>query len=283
MPYELDTDVSPTVQFDSLLFHSVTSRPTRRNPTPPAVDEGATATYLSVADELQRYIATAPVGERLPSEHELATRYDISRVTARAVLQELERRHLVRRARGSGTFVARRIDFPVTSDAPPSWSEAVRRGGGVPETKVVSVNLIRAQANVRERLELGPSATVVELRRLGFVDGILATFVQTYLPATLSPDLRERVARGGSLYQTMRALGFEPVRLWSAGELDIAPSDIAGLLKLEGRPPIWHSEGTVIDAPTGRKIEYGFGWSRPDVFRYRFELWNHSVAPGDAR
>jgi GntR family transcriptional regulator len=244
---------------------------------------GVVATYLCVADELQRYIETAPAGERLPSEHELAARYDISRVTARAVLQELERRHLVRRARGSGTFVARRIDFPITSDAPPSWSEAVRRGGGVPETKVVGVKLIRAQADVREHLELGPSATVVELRRLGFVDGILATFVQTYLPSTLSPDLRERVSFGGSLYQTMHVLGLEPVRLWSAAELEIAPADIASILKLEGRPPIWRTEGCVIDVPSGRKIEYGIGWSRPDVFRYRFELWNRPAAQRDAR
>lgn len=265
----------------------MTHRPTRRSPDradigvadPPS----AAATYVSVADELQAYIATAAAGERLPSEHELATRYDISRVTARAVLQELERRHLVRRTRGSGTFVARRIDFPVTPDSPPSWSEAVRRGGGVPETKILSVNVLRAQSDIREQLDLGPNATVVELRRLGFVDGILATFVQTYLPTTLAPDLQERVAFGGSLHQTMLALGLQPVRLWSAGELDIAPPDIAGLLKLEGRPPIWHSEGTVIDAPTGRKIEYGIGWSRPDVFRYRFELWNRTAMGRDAQ
>ncbi|MFF0457832.1 GntR family transcriptional regulator [Nocardia africana] len=234
--------------------------------------DAGVATYVAVADYLQQEIATAEPGQRLPSEHELAASHNISRVTARAALQELERRHLVRRARGAGTFVARRIDFALNAHSAPSWSETIRRAGGVPETKIVSVDLMRPPSDVRTHLELASAAKVVRLVRLGYVDGLVASVTTTHMPASLASDLRERVAFGGSLYQTLQAIGCQPGRLWNSATMEVPDAEVAALLKIEGRPPIWRSEGCVIDTVTQRKIEFGVSWSRPDVIRYRFEF-----------
>jgi DNA-binding LacI/PurR family transcriptional regulator len=63
--------------------------------------------YRAIGEELRRDIQTRdyPPGERLPSDAELATRFDTSRLTVIRALRDLEVDGLVERKAGSGTFV----------------------------------------------------------------------------------------------------------------------------------------------------------------------------------
>ena len=108
----------------------------------------APPTYQVLADELAKEIVAVEPGERLPSEVELAERYSVSRLTARAAVQELERRYLVRRAKGSGTYVAHRVDY-VISPRFTSWTEMVHRAGATTTRPIVSSKVIRASDELR--------------------------------------------------------------------------------------------------------------------------------------
>jgi len=66
--------------------------------------------YLEIADRLAAELVGCAPGTRVASEPELADRFGVGRAAARSALQELERRLLVRRVQGAGTFVNRRID-----------------------------------------------------------------------------------------------------------------------------------------------------------------------------
>src|SRR5262245_20838367 len=121
---------------------------------------GSAPTYLRLADDLQALALERRPGEPLPSEHELCERYHVSRLTARAALQELERRHLVRRVRGSGTYAARRIDYHVRASMAPSWTETVRQAGAEPSQVVLGAGLVEPPEPVRHALGLGPTARV---------------------------------------------------------------------------------------------------------------------------
>lgn len=50
-------------------------------------------------------------GERVPSEKELAERFNVSRITSKRALQILEQEGLVDRARGKGSFVSGKVPF----------------------------------------------------------------------------------------------------------------------------------------------------------------------------
>lgn len=98
-----------------------------------AVQPGKTAKYLQLANWFENRIRAgefAP-GERLPSGRQLSRQLKLSPITTTAALNELDRRHLVVRRHGSGTFVAseRELErrFRIGFLAPPTESTYVLR------------------------------------------------------------------------------------------------------------------------------------------------------------
>lgn len=233
---------------------------------------GENSTYLELANSLAATFAGAPPGARLPSENELAESQGVSRLTARAALRELERRFMVTRIRGKGTFVARRLEIVLSPTTPPSWSESVRRAGGHPETKVTKVETIRAPAEIRDQLELARNSRVVVVERLCYVDGLIAQFGRNWFRTNLAPNLEDLLARGGSMYKLLTSFGYQPRRLWVRSRMDALPGEVAKHLELEGYPALWHSSSCVADRKTGQRLHRGEGWSRPDVIQTCFQL-----------
>ena len=229
--------------------------------------------YLALADQLESLVATLAPGDRVPSEHDLVEAHGVSRLTARAALQELESRFLVRRVRGAGTFVARRIEHRISPEMPPSGTDAVRRAGGRPGTTVLGVRTRRPSAAVGDALDLDIDERVVAVTRTGTVDGLPASYGTTQLPADLVPDLADHLADDVSIFATLRdAYGLAPRRLWVRAELLPVPADVAPHLGLDGRPLAWSLESCNHDARLGRPIELSHSWLRADVYRVVLEL-----------
>lgn len=77
-------------------------------PSPSAAAKRTRRRYLQIADELTESIRAQGMlrGDRLPSERELATRFDVSRQTVREALVALEVAGIVEIRLGSGVYVA---------------------------------------------------------------------------------------------------------------------------------------------------------------------------------
>ncbi|MER6526099.1 GntR family transcriptional regulator [Streptomyces sp. NPDC001508] len=234
----------------------------------------AQPTYLVLADQIAEEIADWPPGKRLASEVDLAERYSVSRLTARAALQELERRYLVRRAKGSGTYVAERVDYLINSRFT-SWSEMVRKAGATPSRPTVGVNVIRPSEEIRDRLRLPADARVVELVRLGLVNDVVANLNRSYLPVDLAPGFPDLLANGAiDLAPVLSSIGYRLKRLWARAELATPDPETARALQVEGRPPLWLVINCVSDATTGRRLQLSYAWNRPDVLHVQFEFGN---------
>lgn len=63
--------------------------------------------YLKIYEDIKKRIISGEIknDERLPTEKEIGEKYGVSRITAIKAMQKLENESLVRRVRGSGTFV----------------------------------------------------------------------------------------------------------------------------------------------------------------------------------
>lgn len=230
------------------------------------------ATYLALADLLEREIVQLHPGERVPSEHALASTHEVNRLTARAALQELERRHLVRRVQGAGTFVARRIEHRIAAGSPPSLSATIAASGLEIEQRNVRARTVRPPAWVRDDLGLRAGERTVVIQRSTVFEGEVVACSTSWLVAALVPDLARSLPAVGSLFAALDALGLAPERSRSRAELEVVPADVARALGLAGRPLAWSLVSVNRSRTHERPLEVSSSWLRADLFRVVFEL-----------
>lgn len=229
--------------------------------------------YLTVSEELEAELLGAKPGDPVPSETELARKYRVSRLTARAALQELERRHLVRRIQGRGTFVLHRLDYRIAPDGPASFTEIVTQAGGEPSTTVEGVGVRVATAAERRTLELPPRSKVVEMTRRRWLNGEPVAWGKSIMPSALVPGIEEELVDNASLYRIMvDRYDLQPRRAWWRSEVVSAPTDVARRLELRSRTDLYHNQGRLESARLLCPIELNDGWLRTDLFNVVVEI-----------
>lgn len=233
--------------------------------------------FLDIADALETELQSVPVGSRVPSEHALAARFSVSRPTARAALEELQRRMLVRRVQGLGTFRRGRVDYVIAPDVPPSFTETVRRAGARASVRLRSVSVRRAVEQERRHLGLGVGAAIWVVERLYLVNGEPAGFATGVLPQRRLPGLDRALtipegAATGSLHRLLRRrYGHEVVRARYRLGFEVPPPRVANELTGGDRGPLWLAESTN-RVRGGEPIEYARTYLRPDVLNVVFEI-----------
>ncbi|MBL8836779.1 MAG: GntR family transcriptional regulator [Alphaproteobacteria bacterium] len=147
--------------------------------------------YQQVRDLLvQRIVDGAwKPGDALPPEPALAENYRVSQGTVRKALDELEKRNLVVRRQGKGTFVATHTPqralfhfFHLVGD------DGER---ALPSHRMLSVRSARADAREADRLALKPGTAVVRLKRLRLLGARVALVERIAVPAALFPGLAD--------------------------------------------------------------------------------------------
>jgi GntR family transcriptional regulator len=234
-------------------------------------------TYLKLADELESEITKMNVNARLASEKDLAVMHGVNRLTARAAVQELERRYLVRRRPGSGTFVSDRVEFRITPSSPPSWSEVIRRSGVEPRTETQFLRTIRTSPSLRETLQISSDDRVMHLRRLRFINDEPACVADTYLVADLVPELRTELKTHASLHKVLSEnYKLDPYRAELKMDVEVAPADVAQLLGLGTRPMMFHVVARSDSRRLKRPLQVTTTWNRPDIIRVVIDLSENS-------
>lgn len=162
-----------------------------RLPTTPAPLAGellrtAPRAYEPVAHELLVLILGGhlAVGDRLPSERQLAARFGVSRTTVREALAALEARGLVVTRVGSGTFVAEREPSDqdeVSSDDSPS--------------EVMEARLVLEVAIARLAARRAPLAPDALERVRATVEALERTATPEVLPDGLDRDFHRSIAQ----------------------------------------------------------------------------------------
>lgn len=169
--------------------------------------DSASPLYRQMMQRIRADIAAGiyPANGRIPSEAELGVKYQVSRVTVRKALAELTSEGLLCRMQGKGTYVcAPRLKTSLRDVT--SFHEACAMMGCIPGTKVISAQIIPAEKDLQEKLDLtGDEA--VEIVRLRLADGqpvMLETnrFSMAY-SFLLASD------QTGSLYQLLSRRGIE--------------------------------------------------------------------------
>lgn len=150
------------------------------------------------------------VGDQLPSESELCTRYGVSRITVRQAIGSLVQEGLLYRRPGKGTFVT----SPKLRRRLPrlySFSEDMRELGLEPSSQTLEQEVIEADERVTELLKLPDSdRRVTKLVRVRLANGEPILLERTFIPHYLCPDLVKEDLNKNSLYDILR----NKYRLW---------------------------------------------------------------------
>ncbi len=134
------------------------------------------------------------LGEKIPSENELAAKFNVSRLTIRQAISQLTQEGFLRSKRGEGTFVTDNenlinsfgLEFRGVMDDLFFHQISEFR------IKSVSINKILSPKLVREKLELDDEdKEVIQIKRVRFLRGILFTFTVNYLPLKIGTRITE--------------------------------------------------------------------------------------------
>jgi DNA-binding GntR family transcriptional regulator len=232
--------------------------------------------YAEIVDTLVDDLAGCRPGSRVASEHEIAARFAVSRAVAGAALRELESRLLVRRVRGSGTFVNGRIDYIISADRTPSYSQTVRAAGAEPRSVVRSITAEPLPDDLAARLEREPGSPAHRIVRQSWINGMPAGWVIEWIPDDVFPDGADVAVRAiESLDQVLRQMGgVEPVRAWCRVSMELPPAEVAAGLETDPGRHVWLVESVNRDAKRRIPVLANIWWTRPDVIRVTVEMSN---------
>ncbi len=159
------------------------------------------ARYRQIADRLASHVMDARPGTRLPSEPEIVAHLGVSRATATQALRELERRGLVIRRQGKGTFVADTERAIRTNEARalPSFSEDLHRAGRSTRERVIALEIVAADDEIVAHLGVPLGADVWRAERVIVSDGEPVVHLTSWLPREMYPSLtRSGIGRARS-------------------------------------------------------------------------------------
>ncbi len=211
-------------------------------------------------------------GARLPGDHDLCERYEVSRTVVRQALADLEREGVIERVKGRGTFVAQAKTGEGLVQSLTGLSEDVASRGGHLHSVVRRFEFVPADDRVAADLGLVKGHPVVELERLRYVDETPWTLTIAHLRAELVPGLLEEDFAEQSLYAVLeRRYQIRLVRGHRSVEASAASREVASCLGIaQGAPVLVLRSVSYDDGDV--PVESFVAFHRGDRSRFEVEL-----------
>ncbi|CDX38052.1 GntR family transcriptional regulator [Mesorhizobium sp. SOD10] len=168
--------------------------------------------YLQLRRSIEEAVNRGLIGpgDALPSERDIASKADISRVTVRKAVQDLVKGGILVQRHGSGTFVAPRMERVEQSlSRLTSFTEDMARRGMTVRSVWLDRGLYAPSPDEMMVLGLSSTELVARVARLRIANDTPLAIERAALSASVLPDPE---AVGSSLYAALGMTGNRPVR-----------------------------------------------------------------------
>ena len=228
---------------------------------------------VQIRDELLESIRDQRlvVGDRLPSEPELAERTGVARTTVREALKLLQKDGLIEVRPGQGWYVAP-LSALAPIDRPITRLESVTdmlRSLGLPVTeRLLGVTVRMPTAEEAEALDLSNGLDVVQVQRLRLLeDGTPLVLSSAAMPRDLLPDSPEGIDWSRSILEILDGWGHRIVASVAQIQAGGLPTTLARRVSLPpGTPCLILTQRNVSES--GRCVLYSRDHYRGDRFSF---------------
>lgn len=217
---------------------------------------------------------TYPPLSRMPSEAELGKAFEVSRITVRQALGDLQKEGLIFKIHGKGTFVAKPKAFQNVSTLQGLGESMSQRGYEV-INRLRSFKVVPADAQVATRLQVAEGANVVQIKRARLVNRELVSLEITYLPEAVGKRLEKADLVSRDIFLILEndcalPLGHADLAI----DAILADAELAGALEVEEGSPVMRIERLTHTAD-GTPLDYEHLYYRGDAFQYRLRIDRH--------
>lgn len=243
------------------------------NPIANLVPRTGAPLYSQLRDTLRERIldGSYPPHSQMPSESELCGLFQVSRITVRQALGELQKEGLIFRIHGRGTFVAKPKAFQNVSRLQ-GFAEAMSDMGYEIVNQLQSLRFLPAPAAVAARLRLAEGSVVCEIRRVRLLNREPVSLELTYVPEAIGQQLQKADLVRRDIFLILEndcgiALGHADLSI----DAILADEDINQALRIEEGAPILRIERLTHDTQ-GQPLDFEYLYFRGDAFQYRLRI-----------
>jgi GntR family transcriptional regulator len=217
---------------------------------------------------------TYPPLSRMPSEAELGKAFEVSRITVRQALGDLQKEGLIFKIHGKGTFVAKPKAFQNVSTLQGLGESMTQRGYEV-INRLRSFKSVPANAQVAARLQVAEGDNVVQIKRARLVNRELVSLEITWLPEHVGKRLEKADLVSRDIFLILEndcalPLGHADLAI----DAILADAELARALEVEEGSPVMRIERLTHTAD-GAPLDYEHLYYRGDAFQYRLRIDRH--------
>ncbi|WP_322085811.1 GntR family transcriptional regulator [Burkholderia sp. BCC1999] len=229
--------------------------------------------YVQIKDTLRARIldGTYAPHSRMPSEHELCAMFDVSRITVRQALGDLQKEGLLFKLHGKGTFVSKPKAFQNVTSLQ-GFAEAMSSMGYEIVNQLRSFRTVKADRHLATKLNVPEGAPLVEIHRVRLLNREPVSLEQTWVPEALGKRLAGADLATRDIFLVLEndcgiPLGHADVSI----DAILADDEIVDALRVEESSPVLRIERLTHDA-SGTPIDYEYLYFRGDAFQYRLRI-----------
>ena len=227
---------------------------------------GGIPVYVRIRETLRDDITTGVLkrGERLPPEHELASKFSVSRMTIRESIEDLVNEGLLYRRHGVGTFVAfphlQRDHTRLTSFFDKAQDEGIKV-----RASLLRLEVVPARSPVAKALDIPAGSQIIRVKTLRYANNVPITVHDAHVPHKLFASILNENFEVQHLWDLFEKCGYRVKRAVQRLEAREADKEIARLMKIREGAPILFKERTVY-ATDGTPVEFTYCYNRGDIY-----------------
>jgi GntR family transcriptional regulator len=206
------------------------------------------------------------IGDRLPTENDLAKKLRVSRVTLREAMRQLREDGFIYSRRGSGTYLSGHVkQIAGTLDLNNGLSKTLTAAGFKPGVSDYKTELIHASPYLAEKLRVKKGCGIVLLKRLRTANGKPVVYSLDHLSPRVATIFLSIDGQIGSLFEMIEQNGIKIGNSFAELSPENCSKELAQKLSYKAGGPILVLKQVLVDQK-GSALFYGEDYFRPDCF-----------------